>query len=34
VCHLSPNHALVGDLAAVQGDAPYVYRRLRSPEPA
>jgi pyrroloquinoline quinone biosynthesis protein E len=34
VCHLSPNHALVGDLAAVQEDAPYVYRRLRSPEPA
>lgn len=27
VCHLSPDHALVGELAAVQEDRPYVYRR-------
>ena len=27
VCHLAPNHALVAELAAVQADAPYVYRR-------
>jgi pyrroloquinoline quinone biosynthesis protein E len=28
VCHLSPDHAKVTALAAVQGDAPFVYRRL------
>ncbi|HZD92583.1 MAG TPA: pyrroloquinoline quinone biosynthesis protein PqqE [Pseudolabrys sp.] len=27
VCHLSPQHALVGGLAAVQEDRPYAYRR-------
>lgn len=27
VCHLSPHHALVGDLAAVQEDTAYAYRR-------
>ncbi len=27
VCHLSPRHALVGELAAVQMDEPYAYRR-------
>jgi pyrroloquinoline quinone biosynthesis protein E len=27
VCQLSPDHALVGELAAVQADTPYVYRR-------
>jgi len=27
VCHLSPRHALVGELAAVQADEPYAYRR-------
>ncbi len=27
VCHLSPQHALVAELAAVQEDRPYVYRR-------
>ena len=27
VCHLSPQHALVGELAAVQEDSAYVYRR-------
>ncbi len=27
VCHLSPQHALVGQLAAVQMDEPYAYRR-------
>jgi PqqA peptide cyclase len=27
VCHLSPQHALVAELAAVQADAPYAYRR-------
>jgi PqqA peptide cyclase len=28
VCHLSPDHAQVTALAAVQDDAPYLYRRL------
>ncbi|MEI8150051.1 MAG: pyrroloquinoline quinone biosynthesis protein PqqE [Hyphomicrobiales bacterium] len=28
VCHLSPHHALVTGLAAVQDDAPYAYRRI------
>jgi PqqA peptide cyclase len=28
VCHLSPHHALVAELAAVQEDVPYSYRRL------
>jgi pyrroloquinoline quinone biosynthesis protein E len=28
VCHLSPLHAIVGELAAVRTDAPYVYRRM------
>jgi len=28
VCHLSPNHADVGALAAVLQDAPYHYRRM------
>ncbi len=28
VCHLSPRHAIVEELAAVQEDAAYVYRRL------
>jgi len=28
VCQLSPVHAQVGELAAVQTDAPYVYRRM------
>lgn len=28
VCHLSPHHAHVTALAAVQQDAPYVYRRM------
>ncbi|MDB5599864.1 MAG: pyrroloquinoline quinone biosynthesis protein PqqE [Xanthobacteraceae bacterium] len=27
VCHLSPHHAHVGELAGVQEDAPYTYRR-------
>ncbi|MEJ2376345.1 MAG: pyrroloquinoline quinone biosynthesis protein PqqE [Pseudolabrys sp.] len=27
VCHKAPNHALVAELAAVQTDKPYVYRR-------
>ena len=27
VCHLSPDHALVAELAAVRHDVPYVYRR-------
>jgi pyrroloquinoline quinone biosynthesis protein E len=27
VCHLSPHHALVEQLAAVRQDVPYVYRR-------
>ncbi len=27
VCHKAPNHALVAELAAVQTDEPYVYRR-------
>jgi pyrroloquinoline quinone biosynthesis protein E len=27
VCHLSPRHALVEELAAVQSESPYVYRR-------
>ena len=27
VCHLSPRHALVAELAAARTDAPYVYRR-------
>jgi pyrroloquinoline quinone biosynthesis protein E len=27
VCQLAPDHALMGELAAVQADAPYVYRR-------
>jgi pyrroloquinoline quinone biosynthesis protein E len=27
VCHLSPRHALVGELAAVRSDEAYVYRR-------
>jgi PqqA peptide cyclase len=27
VCHLSPRHAMVAELAAVRTDAPYVYRR-------
>jgi len=35
VCQLSPDHALVKELAAVQTDAPYIYRRqaavLRTP---
>jgi PqqA peptide cyclase len=28
VCHLSPDHARVTALAAIQDDAPYLYRRL------
>jgi len=28
VCHLSPHHARVAELAAVQEDTPYVYRRM------
>src|SRR3954447_3452629 len=28
VCHLSPHHARVVELAAVQQDAPYTYRRM------
>jgi pyrroloquinoline quinone biosynthesis protein E len=28
VCHLSPDHAKVAELAAVQSDEPYVYRRM------
>jgi pyrroloquinoline quinone biosynthesis protein E len=28
VCQLAPNHAWVAELAAVQTDAPYVYRRM------
>jgi pyrroloquinoline quinone biosynthesis protein E len=28
VCHLSPRHALVAELAAVQEDKPYSYRRM------
>jgi PqqA peptide cyclase len=28
VCHLSPDHAQVAELAAVRTDAPYVYRRM------
>jgi pyrroloquinoline quinone biosynthesis protein E len=31
VCHLSPHHARVVELAAVQDAAPYVYRRQASP---
>jgi pyrroloquinoline quinone biosynthesis protein E len=31
VCELSPRHAQVIELAAIQGDAPYDYRRQRSP---
>jgi hypothetical protein len=27
VCHLSPHHALVGELAEVRADAAYDYRR-------
>jgi pyrroloquinoline quinone biosynthesis protein E len=27
VCHLSPDHGLVAELAAVRADAPYAYRR-------
>jgi pyrroloquinoline quinone biosynthesis protein E len=27
VCHLAPNHALTAELAAVQEERPYVYRR-------
>jgi PqqA peptide cyclase len=27
VCHLSPDHALVAELAAARGDVPYAYRR-------
>jgi PqqA peptide cyclase len=29
VCHLSPNHGLLAELAAERRDAAYVYRRLR-----
>jgi pyrroloquinoline quinone biosynthesis protein E len=28
VCHLSPHHARVVELAAVQGDSSYIYRRM------
>ena len=28
VCHLSPHHARVAELAAVQEDTPYAYRRM------
>jgi pyrroloquinoline quinone biosynthesis protein E len=28
VCHLSPNHGLVAELAAAQADGAYVYRRM------
>jgi hypothetical protein len=28
VCHLSPDHARVAELAAVQEDKPYDYRRM------
>jgi pyrroloquinoline quinone biosynthesis protein E len=28
VCHLAPEHARVGELAAVHSDTPYVYRRM------
>ena len=28
VCHLSPNHCLLAELAGERRDAPYVYRRL------
>jgi pyrroloquinoline quinone biosynthesis protein E len=27
VCHLSPNHHVVEELAAIREDIPYVYRR-------
>jgi PqqA peptide cyclase len=30
VCHLSPHHALVAELAEQRDDAPYVYRRQRT----
>jgi pyrroloquinoline quinone biosynthesis protein E len=30
VCHLSPHHALLAELAAQRADVPYDYRRLRS----
>jgi pyrroloquinoline quinone biosynthesis protein E len=28
VCHLSPHHGRVGELAAIHDDAPYAYRRM------
>jgi pyrroloquinoline quinone biosynthesis protein E len=28
VCHLAPDHARVAELAAVQTDAAYAYRRM------
>jgi pyrroloquinoline quinone biosynthesis protein E len=31
VCHLSPHHALVAQLAEARDDTPYDYRRLRAP---
>jgi pyrroloquinoline quinone biosynthesis protein E len=34
VCQLSPHHARVAELAAVQTAAPYVYRRMPSPADA
>jgi len=33
VCHLSPNHALVAELAAVRDDRPFIYRRSGTPAP-
>src|SRR5882724_5671714 len=34
VCHLSPHHALVADLAAVRTDTAYDYRRMRAGQEA
>ena len=30
VCHLSPHHILVAELAEQRDDAPYIYRRQRT----
>ena len=30
VCHLSPHHALMAELADQRDDAPYIYRRQRT----
>jgi pyrroloquinoline quinone biosynthesis protein E len=34
VCHLSPHHARVGELAAIQTDEPFAYRRFVDAAPA